>query len=673
MLAAQVLYSVELSLLLLATSVLVGPLVAERLRVPSLVGLIAVGTVLGPSVLEWLRPGGFVATVGVFGLLYLMFVAGIELDLNTFAANRKAALAFGVLTFAVPFVLAAAVAVWHLDLGTRGVALLGAMWASHTVVAYPEAKAAGVDRSRVVGISLAATMITDIASLVVLAVAASGLAAADDHAAGTGGHGSGAALPLWLALLLLAAYGLAVLPRLTQWAFAHLLHSRTQRYMWLLAGMAGGATLGLAGGIEGLVGAFVAGIGMNRSVPARGALMERVEFVGNAILIPAFLVSVGLSIDPAALVEPSTLALAGVFTLLVIVGKAIAAGVAARLFGFSATEAALMASLTIGQAAATLAIAQVGTATGLFDTEIRDAAVVTIVITVFVTSFGTRWAARRLGTASGSPAGLGEHVVVQAPTTELAESLANVVTAIARPDSGLVTPFTALPTRRNGPPATADLDAFAGALTRCGHDNNPVVRLGHSLGAATIALAREAEASLVVVPVNGARFPLHVTEGGQVDEIGQDSTVPCLALRLQPTPWSRLVVVASARRDTAARDDLALLGELTRRLDEFRHVPLRVFVPYSSAADPFRWHPELTVSAYRPRSVTPLDALEPGDLLLLPTDTVADAGLIARTRAMRVLNGVGVIVAAGPARLRVTSSRPQAPLVGAVTPRRMLP
>jgi len=337
--------SVELGIVLLGLSVLIGPVVAERLRVPGLIGLIGVGMALGPAVLDWLAPGGFVATMGLAGLLYLMFLAGVELDLRTFMANRAAAFTFGALTFVVPFVLSVAMAYLWLDFSGRAAFLIGAMWASHTVVAYPEAKAAGLDRSRAVGVSVAATVITDVASLVVLAVAASGGSSATDERV----HHDDPALPLWLGLILVTVFCLVILPRLTQWVFTHLFVTRTHRFVWLLTAMAAGAAVGLLGGIEGLVGAFLAGIGMNRAVPARSELMERVEFVGNAVLVPAFLVSVGISIDPRALIEPDTLLNALVFTGVILVGKSIPALIAGRRFKFSGAETAIMFTLRSGR------------------------------------------------------------------------------------------------------------------------------------------------------------------------------------------------------------------------------------------------------------------------------------------------------------------------------------
>lgn len=664
MLAAEVLNSVEMGIVLLGVTVLVGPVVAERLRVPGLIGLIGIGMLLGPSVLEWLRPGGFVATVGLAGLLYLMFLAGVELDLKTFVANRAAAFTFGALTFVVPFVLSVAMAFWWLDFTGRAAALIGAMWASHTVVAYPEAKAAGLDRSRAVGVAVAATVITDVAALVVLAVAASGGSHATDT---TGGH-EDSVLPLWLGLVLVTVFCLVVLPRVTGWVFERLFTTRTQRFMWLLTGMAGGAAVGLLGGIEGLVGAFLAGIGMNRSVPARSELMERVEFVGNALLVPAFLVSVGMSIDPRALVEPDTLLNALVFTAVILVGKSVPALISGRLFGYSAAETAIMFTLTIGQAAATLAIARVGTAAGLFEQDILDAAVVTVVFTVFMTSFGTRFAARRITQTGDEAPALGEHVLVLAPRAEVARSAASLVTAIARPDGGLVTPFVAATTdAADSDDHTEALHAFEQALTQCGADTHPVTRVGVSLHTATATLAREVAASVIVLSVDSSRFPLGIPIADDVDAIGAESPVPCIAARVSAEPRQRIVVLTGTRRDPVALADLELTAEVARRVVAVDGLPLVVLAPDPGQADRFREIGDATVVGYRARSGDALDHLAKGDLLIAPAHIAGEAGLLARARLQSALRGVSVLLVGGPGRLRVSLGREHPPLMGAVS------
>lgn len=669
MVATQVLYSVESGLLLLALCVLIGPVLAERLRVPGLVGLIAMGTVLGPNVLEWLRVGGFVATVGAAGLLYLMFLAGVELDLATFAANRSAALTFGLLTFAIPFGLSFLVGRYHLDFGVSGAALIGAMWASHTVVAYPEAKSAGLDRNRAVGVAVAATVITDVLALVILAVAAS--TAVLDDVGGTTASTEHAPLPLWAGLVLMTVFCLGVLPPLTRWAFARVWHSRTQRFVWMLAGLAAGGMLGLAGGIEGLVGAFLAGIGMNSSVPSHGELMERIEFVGSALLVPAFLVSVGLAIDPAALVEPSTLRLAGIFTLLVVVGKTLAAVAAGRLFRFTWPEIAIMSTLTIGQAAATLAIAQVGVATGLFEQEILDAAVVTVVATVLITSFGTRIVARRIERPADGSQRLGERILVAAPDGALAAPLAELVAAIARSDGGLITPFDVAAgdaavggSERQGP---GRLGTLTDALTRIGHDTESVSRVGDSVVSATLSLACEQHASLIVVPLASGGFPLDLPIGNDVDGIGGGASIPCVAVRLQGGSWTRVVFVSGRLgKQPAKLADAEIAADVARRIGSAGSMTVVVYAPSADAEVVGAWFPDVPPTAYEPGSGDVLQRLQRDDLLVLPAHVVADAGVFRRVKLRAALSNVSVVVVGGPGRLRVSMSPRPRPLVGVV-------
>lgn len=580
MVAVQVRYSVEAGVLLLGLCVLLGPLLAERLRIPGLIGLVAAGTVLGPFVLAWLQPGGFIATLGVAGLLYLMFVAGIELDLKAFVANRHVALAFGLATFVVPFALSYVVGRFYLGLGLSATALVGAMWASHTVVSYPEVKSAGTDRNRAVGVSLAATVITDVIALVILAVAASSSAlveapeVADDIAAGT--IETSTTLPLWAGLVLLIVVCFGVIPRATRWLFANVLFQRTQRFVWALVAMAAGAIAGLLGGIEGLVGAFLAGIGMNASVPARSELMERIEFIGNALLIPAFLISVGLSIDPAALVDPSTLGLAAIFTSVVLVGKGVAAIAVGVSFRYDRNEVALMTGLTIGQAAATLAIAQVGVETGLFDDRIRYAAIVTVVVTVALASFGTRWAARRVRVSTVTDRSIGDHVMVLAPLPGIAgEGLAALASALVDRDGGMVTPATV---RSNRTARTAD-DGDRGAdvarqladldrtLIRLGHDTEPVRRVAENLTVGVGDLADEIDATVVVVGLEPQRLASPEIDG-ELSALASAADVPVVAVTVGVASSGRIVIVDDPRRarDRFERADRELAALVAARL-----------------------------------------------------------------------------------------------------------
>ena len=665
-LLSQVVFTVESGLLLLAVAILLGPALAERLRIPGLVGLIFIGMVFGPFVLNWMVAGGLVATVGAAGLLYLMFLAGIELDLATFADNRRAAVTFGLLTFAIPFTISFVVGIQYLDMSLIGAALVGAMWASHTIVAYPEVKTAGLDTNRAVGSAVASTVITDVLALIILAVAASSTSLQAEPTTRAGGH-EDALLPLPLGLIVLAFFTLWLLPRIARWAFTHFGRSRTQRFIIALGAMAAGGVVSLLGGIEGLVGAFLAGIGLNRLVPGRGALMERIEFFGAALFVPAFLISVGLSVDPLALIQGETIRLAVIFSILVVVGKGLAAFSSGRLFGFSNGEIGVMASLTIGQAAATLAIAQVGVSSGVFGQDILNAAVLTVVITVLITSFGTRYFAKRVEAPEVGHGPVGSHVLVDASISS--PPLARLASAIATPDGGLVSPFVVTGSKPSDDHRHR-LEESVDDITALGHDSEGIVRVGALLSEEIRDLAVESKASLVLVPWPGIESPGLLTIRDEIEEIGLGCPVPLGAAALRSSNWERIVVVTGHYRSSHSdHQDTLLAIELGRRLSKSREQPtLHLFV-----SDPLAGAEVEIEGAQIARedlaSLLDGDALTPSDLVISPAHVVQGLGLNDLRRARTALAAASFLVVAGPHRLTLRRAQPTRPALGLSTER----
>ena len=397
--------SVEATIAVLFAIVVLGPTLAERFRIPGIVGLIAGGMIFGPFVIGWLSAGGLVDDLGAIGILYLMFLAGLSFDIKAFNDNRRMAITFGLLGFFIPFLLSVFVVDQSADIETLGALLIGAMWASNTLVAYSEVQSAGLQSTRSVGAAVSAGVVADLMSLTVLAFATATAVieiepldvpfgtdiaerlAPEDVQATT----PDPALALWIGLPLLVFVCLWLLPRVAAWFFVRVGRTRPQRFVFTLALMAVGATVALLGGMEGLIGAFLAGLGLNRLIPARGPLMERLDFVGTTLFIPVFLISIGLNIDPAVLIDPKTIGLGLLFTGFVLVGKTTAAMIAGRIFGLSRDEVGLMSSLSFGQAASTLAIAQVGLTLGMFEQNVVNSAVLAIVITAFITSYATRF------------------------------------------------------------------------------------------------------------------------------------------------------------------------------------------------------------------------------------------------------------------------------------------
>jgi len=379
--------SSEWTFFVAALVLLAGPVVAERFGLPGLVGIVLGGTLVGPFVLDWVAREGIVEALGELGLLYLMFLAGLELDLDEFQRNRRPALTFGALTFTLPFVLGLLL-VLPFGYGLATAALYGSLWASHTLVAYPIVQEHRLTRHRAVGMATGGTVIPDTLALFVLAVVV-GSVESDERSAVI-------VLSLVLGLGVLAVYCAVLLPWLGRWTFAHLGEGRTPRFLFLLAALTSAALVADRMGLEGIIGAFFAGLALNRLVPSGGELMESVEFVGAVLLVPFFLLSTGMLLDPAQFTELKVLVLAGASLAIVLVGKAAASYVSGRLSGFGMAEVRLVFGLTIAQAAATLAAVTIGTEVGIFDEDLLSATLVVVLVTVIIAGIVTRIAARRL-------------------------------------------------------------------------------------------------------------------------------------------------------------------------------------------------------------------------------------------------------------------------------------
>ncbi len=646
--------SVQATLLVLLVVIVFGPILAERFRIPGLIGLIAGGMITGSFALGWLNSEGLVSDLGAVGILYLMFVAGLGFNLRAFIRNRNNAVVYGLLGFAVPFAISIFGALSLLDISVLGAALVGAMWASNTLIAYPEVRAAGLHENRAVSAAVSAGVVADLLSLLVLAVATSTAVIEIDQPGAVDATVDNPSLPLVVAIPLLLGFTLWLLPKIAEWFFVNVGRTRMQRFGFTLAGMAAGAVIAMMGGIEGLIGAFLAGLGLNRLVPARSALMERIDFVGSAIFIPAFLVSIGVVINPRVLVDLDTIRLALVFTAFVVIGKSIAAAVTGLLFRLSLAEVGLMSSLSFGQAASTLAIAQVGFSLGMFGIDVVNASVLTIVFTALITSFATRFFIGRVPRPVSPHTEIGEMVLVdtQGSASDL-EATMSFSGAIARPDDGVVSPY-AVPGPGEKAAARARVERAREAASVAGLDTVGHVRVDESFVSGTLSLIDELDATMVILSWEGPRFTADYMIGTDIDRIGAESPVPCIAARIIDD-WTRIVVVTGDLDRDWHREDALLALELAHRLDRARHVPVTV---YSRDPDGFRaiadYLENFTFAPRPERDAVLLDGIGPEDLVIVPSHMLLQLTPLQTWRAAKALPNTNVAVVAGPHRLRVT-------------------
>lgn len=670
--------SVEFTLLILLLIIVFGPVVAERFKIPGLVGLIAGGMLAGPFVLGWLVADGLVTELGAIGILMLMFLAGLSFNIKAFLQNRNSAVAYGLLGFIIPFVLSVAVVVEVLEIGLLGAALIGAMWASNTLVAYPEVRAAGLQNNRAVSAAVSAGVVADLLSLTVLALATATAVIEiepepfpfdlpdwfeDAWLEGTVSPTvPDPTLPLWLALPLLVFFTLWLLPRITEWFFVRVGRTRMQRFVFLLAGMAAGAAVALIGGIEGLIGAFLAGLGMNRLIPERGALMGRLDMVGTWIFVPTFLVSIGLSIDPSLLFDLETVGIAAMFTGFVVVGKGAAALITGLAFRFNLREIGLMSSLSFGQAASTLAIAQVGLQLGMFDQQIVNAAVLAIVFTALLTSYGTRFFIKRVPRPVAPPAEVGEVVMVDVREVgPSVDSLLAFAGAVAFPDDGLVIPYAI--------PGRGELEAAKELVARAeevasthGLDSEGRVRVDESFPDGTLDLSEEIDASMVILSWSGPRFTSDFLIGNDIDGVGQRSEVPTAAARVL-RPWSRIVLATGQMDVDWHVEDGELAMAIVNRLRRVEPWPVAVLTPDAGLVDG-KIGPEegIEMLTHEGRVAEMVRDLSNDDLVIVPSYVLHDLSPLVSWRTTRELQDINLVVVAGPHRLSLSRGAAHQPI-----------
>jgi Na+:H+ antiporter len=476
--------------LVLFLVVILGPPLVRWARGPGIIGLIVGGYVIGTHGLDLIGAGNTtIPELGQLGLLYLMFVAGVELDLALVRVHRRAVLTFGLITFTLPMLIGCAIGL-AMSWGLPAALLLGALVSSHTLLLYPTVREAGLSTDIGVATAVGATVITDTAALIVLAgVSGSEL---------SGGSPTSIALQIVVGLAVLLFFSLVVLPRLARIGFRYLGTDRIVRYLLAIASFLAAGALAESFGIEPIVGAFFAGLALNRLVPNDGPLMERIDFFGSAVFIPIFLVSVGMLLDPKVMVQAETLKLAGLFIAASIGGKAIASGIAHLTMGYSRPQATLMLGLTVPQAAATLAATVVGFNIGLFDQAVVNAVLVLILVSITVGTLIVERAKARVPVPTTSAHQLGHRILVALEDSAQALLGFTIAARIAAPDSGVVRGILASsPT--DARTTAALLAQLSAAGFTAGVDTEPRLMVHRALAEGVLHAALAEQATLVIV------------------------------------------------------------------------------------------------------------------------------------------------------------------------------
>ncbi|MEN9908343.1 MAG: hypothetical protein RLZZ540_1492 [Bacteroidota bacterium] len=368
--------------------ILLSPILLKRLNIPGIIGLIISGVVIGSHGLNILEKNSAIDLFSTIGLLYIMFIAGLELDMNEFKANRNKSLLFGFVTFIFPLAIGFPVCYYFLDYNFNASFLTASMFATHTLVAYPIVSKLGIAKNQAVAVAIGGTILTDTAVLIILAVIMGNT---------NGNLNQEFWLRLGISLGIFSAIMFLIIPRIAKWFFRKLESEKHSHYIFVLSVVFFAAFLAEVAGVEPIIGAFVAGLALNKLIPHSSALMNRIEFIGNSLFIPFFLISVGMLVDTRVIFSGSSaLIVAGTLSVVALAGKWVAALITQYVLKYSKVQRQLIFGLSSAHAAATLAVILVGFKASILDENILNGTIILILITCVIASFVTEKAAKRI-------------------------------------------------------------------------------------------------------------------------------------------------------------------------------------------------------------------------------------------------------------------------------------
>lgn len=422
-----------LKFLLILVIILAAPLLLNKLKIPHLLGLIIAGAVIGPNGLNLVLRDSSIILSGTAGLLYIMFLAGLEIDMGDFKKNSGRSFVFGMYTFLIPMGLGIVAGLYLLHFTMETSILLASMFASHTLIAYPIVSKLGISKDKSVTITVGGTMITDMLALLVLTVIV-GMA--------TGQIGEHFWTQLSISIVVFVAFVVIIFPIAGRWFFKRIQDSISQ-YIFVLVMVFLGAYLAELAGIESIIGSFLAGLALNRLIPRSSPLMHRVEFIGNSIFIPFFLIGVGMLINYKVFFTSFDTIKVGIIMIIVAtVAKFTAAWLTQKTFRMSVDQRRVIFGLSNAQAAATLAAVMVGynvilgqTDDGepirLLNESVLNGTILMILVTCTMASFSAQKGAHNLAAAASSDkddndTDRKERILIPLSNEDTAEELVNL-------------------------------------------------------------------------------------------------------------------------------------------------------------------------------------------------------------------------------------------------------
>ena len=551
---------------------LVAPLLFERLNLPGIVGLILAGVIVGPEGLGLLERDENIILLGTVGLLFLMFMAGLETSLDDFKDNGDKAVVFGLATFIAPMILGTA-AMMALGYSFLAAVLVASCFASHTLLALPVLSKLGIMRASAVNTTLGGTLITNVLALLVLAVVVKA-------------YSGELTIGFWLFLIpALTIYTFATLwgiPRIGRWFFRTFGHDESAEFIFVLAALFVVSYVASLIEVEPIIGAFLAGIALTPLIPQLSPLMNRIQFIGNTLFVPFFLISVGMLIDPLILIrEPKSLLIAAVMIIAELISKFVAAWGTGKWLNYKFPSIMVMFGLSIAQAASTLAAATVAYEIELIDRTTVNGIVALILFTCIVSPLITEKWGQNVNSDSTSQSSLpdtacllAQRVLVPIANPSNENNLLNLALILSKAVDGTLLPLHVIcdrETARGDRTSSIDRESInqqvqlLAAAEKIAHSANATVetigRVDDAIDRGIVRTAVERKASIIICGWKGFSTYQENFFGGVLDNVAAKATIPVLIARFtQPIANTARVFLAVTKRQ-------ALSPEFSSTLD----------------------------------------------------------------------------------------------------------
>lgn len=570
--------------------ILLSPILLGRLNIPGIIGLIIAGIMIGPKGFHIIENNSAIELFSTIGLLYIMFIAGLELDLKEFKANRNRSISFGILTFMIPLGIGYPICHYFLGYDVNASLLTSSMFATHTLVAYPIVSKLGISKNQAVAVTVGGTILTDTAVLILLAVIVGNA---------EGNLSQDFWIKLGISLTIFSFIMFFIIPRIARWFFEKLKHEKHSHYIFVLSVVFFAAFLAEVAGVEAIIGAFMAGLALNKLIPHNSSLMNRIEFLGNAFFIPFFLISVGMLVDVRVIFSGTgAWIVAGTLTIVALFSKWLAAWFTQIIFKFSGAQRQVIFGLSSAHAAATLAVIlvgynvilgydELGDPIRLLDDNILNGTIILILVTSIVATFATENAAKKIvieaendveGLAKSSGA-KSEHILVPIDNYEKINRLMELAFYIK--DQKSPNPISMLTVVSNNEDSNANLaeaktklDEFADKNKESKTKVNVLTTIDHHAATGIARVSREIMTDLILLgwPSQSSGFiDRLIGIGEKVDNIVNQTGKTSFVCKIQKpiTQHTKIIVTVPplAEREVGFATWLNKILTLAERLD----------------------------------------------------------------------------------------------------------